>query len=595
MKKKSQKVSSPRRKRSFWSRFRRKTEKVGAASAEHLKDNLITRAAAAREVKILILEWSATIFVCLLLASLQAVWFHDSYTTEAAGDGGTFIEATLGDVDSLNPLFASTSSEKALSRLMFEGLTKVDSSGHIGLALAKSVKKSEDAKTWTIELKDNLTWSDSEPLTADDVIFTANAIQKSNSSYSSNLTGVEVSKTSDEKIIFKLKNPYVDFDSALTFPILPAHAFESQTTSGNEGQSANTEKNQTSATSLEESDFNSNPISSGAYVFNAIQTSATGQKTIYLEKNPHYYRGEPRISTFAVRSFNSEDEIAEALESGSVTGSAEIKAEKAETLAESSSLKLTAANYSGGAFLFINTTGTLNTRALRTALEQGINKSEVRTAAPGASALDYPLLENQIEIKNYPELPTYSKDTAAETLSDAGVEELSLATVNSGYLPAVAEKIKSELENLGLKVNLTVYEENQDFIKNIVANRAYDLLLYEIDLGVDPDLMPYYHSSQASASGLNLSNYKNPSVDDLLLTARQTTDPDFRAEKYEAFLEYWVRDVPAIGLYQSRLTYLSAPSATVFNPNTEKLASPLDRFNSIRTWSAIKTTKNRTP
>lgn len=167
--------------------------------------------------------------------------------------------------------------------------------------------------------------------------------------------------------------------------------------------------------------------------------------------------------------------------------------------------------------------------------------------------------------------------------------------MNSGYLPAVGSELKSELEALGFTVNLTVYEENQDFLRNIISPRAYDLLLYEVDLGATPDLLPYYHSSGAESSGLNLSNYKNSSVDDLLLTARETTDESFRQKKYESFLNYFVRDVPAIGLYQSRLSYIHSSSTKVFNPDTETLVSSLDRLNSVRLWSANLSLKNRTP
>ena len=86
-------------------------------------------------------------------------------------------------------------------------------------------------------------------------------------------------------------------------------------------------------------------------------------------------------------------------------------------------------------------------------------------------------------------------------------------------------------------MDVTVYSEGQDFIGSVVTKRNYDILIYEIDLGADPDLFAYYHSSQASQSGLNLSNYKNSLIDDLILGARETTDESLRLAKYETFLK----------------------------------------------------------
>ncbi len=70
---------------------------------------------------------------------------------------------------------------------------------------------------------------------------------------------------------------------------------------------------------------------------------------------------------------------------------------------------------------------------------------------------------------------------------------------------------------------------------NVIRPRAYDILIYEVELGADPDLFAYYHSSQATTSGLNLSNYRSAIVDDAILGARSTMDEQLRIAKYEAF------------------------------------------------------------
>ena len=122
----------------------------------------------------------------------------------------------------------------------------------------------------------------------------------------------------------------------------------------------------------------------------------------------------------------------------------------------------------------------------------------------------------------------------------------------------------------------------------------HDILIYEIELGADPDLFAYYHSSQANESGLNLSNYSNGPSSDILLAARGAIDPALRAAKYESFLEHWVEDVPAIGIYQVDLSYFVGKNIRTFSED-DRLVTAVDRFVDVNYWSTEKTPKNRTP
>ena len=157
-----------------------------------------------------------------------------------------------------------------------------------------------------------------------------------------------------------------------------------------------------------------------------------------------------------------------------------------------------------------------------------------------------------------------------------------------------ANRIASQLEGLGLKASVTVHESNKDFTLNILRPRAYDLLIYEIGLGADPDVLAYYHSLEAAEGGHNLSNYKNQVVNDLLLSARSTMDSALRAAKYQKFLERWVEEVPAIGLYQTTLPYFVNRNVRAFSQEN-RLVTATDRFIDIENWATKKTVKNRTP
>ena len=143
-------------------------------------------------------------------------------------------------------------------------------------------------------------------------------------------------------------------------------------------------------------------------------------------------------------------------------------------------------------------------------------------------------------------------------------------------------------------MNLTIFEPTQDFVLNVLSARDYDLLLYEIDLGADPDLFAYYHSSGVGSSGLNLSNYSSVLTDDLILAARTNSNPKLRATKYEAFLKQWVNDAPALAISQTELSYYYHSGARVFSEDNT-LIYPTDRFADLSTWSVQKSLRSRTP
>ena len=91
-------------------RFSRASKKAGIESKEHIKENLLQRVSHIRNIRLLIVEWGLLVAALFMLALAQAFWFGDSYAENTFIDGGTYVEATVGRVNSMNPLFATTSS-----------------------------------------------------------------------------------------------------------------------------------------------------------------------------------------------------------------------------------------------------------------------------------------------------------------------------------------------------------------------------------------------------------------------------------------------------------------------------------------------------
>ncbi len=560
------------------------SKKAGEEGKEHLRENFVERISHIKNIKLQILEWSLLILVVIVLSITQSFLYTESYATDTYINGGAYSEATLGRINSLNPLFASTDSEKALSKLMFATLSADDYSGHVGLGLADSITTDDSGAVWTVKLRDNLKWSDGEPITNDDVMFTVYLLQAAsiNSIYATNLSGVQT-KVEDGKLIFTLSTPYADFASALEFPILPQHILKDINPS-----------------LLLEHPFSTSPITSGAFAFKALQAIGnTGEKVVYLTPNDYYFKSKPMVDSFSIHAYVSSGDIIAALNAGTVTASAALlPTDDAEITATNIYEKQTALN--SGVFAFLNTSSPImSNKLIRQALQQGIDMRSLRAPLGDEEVLDFPLLLDQLELDdNIPQLPEYDPEIAAQKIANSGISEeqrkINLATVNKGYFPALAENLKFQLEKLGFEVEINMPEPGQDLLMTVIRPRNYDILLYEIELGPEPDLFTYYHSSQISENGLNLSNYRNTIVSDAVLAMRSTLDLEKKAQKYKTFLKTWVEDVPAIGIYRVNLSYYVNKNVRSFSEDV-RLVTAEDRFVDVQYWATERATKNRTP
>ncbi len=91
--------------------------------------------------------------------------------------GGRFVIAASASPKTFNPLFALDTASDSIVRLLFASLVNLDwAAQQPGPGLAESWSVAADQKTWTFKLRQGLRWSDGEPLTADDVVFTWNEI-----------------------------------------------------------------------------------------------------------------------------------------------------------------------------------------------------------------------------------------------------------------------------------------------------------------------------------------------------------------------------------------------------------------------------------
>lgn len=207
---------------------------------------------------------------------------HDSSADPPSG--GTAILAHEQPPPSLNPYTVQGASggTRSVAQFIFDGLLVVDPSTAewVPELLAELPEVTEDPFTITYRLKTDSLWSDGEPITADDLIFTYDTLVNPDWEIA-NRAGYELitnaTRVDDHTVTFEFASPYSEY-RALFHVLLPEH-------------------------DLADEDFNTVydtnvPVSSGPFV---VAEHSEGEQ-VRLSANEHYHLGRPLLDEVIVRS-----------------------------------------------------------------------------------------------------------------------------------------------------------------------------------------------------------------------------------------------------------------------------------------------------
>jgi peptide/nickel transport system substrate-binding protein len=507
-------------------------------------------------------------------------------------NGGEFTEGLIGSPLYINPILAPGHGDANmdLSRLIFSGLLKYNDKLEIVPDLADKYEVSEDRKTYTFYLKQNVKWHDGEDLTAADVVFTINSIQ--NPDFKSPLfrsfQGITAEKIDDYTVKFTLNESYVAFLNLLTVGIIPQHIWYN-----NPAQNAIF------------SDYNKKPIGSGPYKFKTLIKEKGGAIKVYtLEKNKNYYTQLPYINKIVFKFYPDYETAVNALVNKEIQNLSYLPKEYLKKFSNKREPRLYNINLSQISAIFFNQKNNelLKDKNIREALTYAINKKVLieDVLQSQGKAIDGPLPEGFLGYN--PDLKKYENDQqkALEILTNNGWaldgeylkkkdQELKivLTTVEQAEYIKIADLLKEFWNSIGVNVEVQIIAKEK-IEKDIIMPRNYQALLYGEVIGNDSDLYPFWHSSQKDYPGANLSGYVNGKTDQLLEEARLTADPQVRDQKYKEFQNILIDDLPAIFLYSPTYTY--PLSNKIKNVNIKMISVPSDRFNNITDWY-IKTKK----
>ncbi|ARK24612.1 nickel ABC transporter substrate-binding protein [Sporosarcina sp. P37] len=380
--------------------------------------------------------------------------------------------------------------------------------------LAANLEVSSDGLQYTVEIRDDVKFSDGEPLTSEDVAFTFETAKNSGSVIDlSNLNEVETS--GDYAVKFTLKQPDSTFSTRLaTIGIVPKHAYDDN--------------------------YNENPIGSGPYQM--VQWSR-GQQLI-VESNPHYYGTPPKFKKLTFL-FLEEDATLAAAKAGEVDVAAITPSFAKQDVAGMRLERMDTVDNRGIVFPYVKTGGHTKDGApvgndvtadptIRKAIDIGIDrKALVDGILDGFGTPAYSVADN---------LPWWNPETAVtdnqlekaqKMLTDAGWIENEDGVREKDHLKAAFTLLYPAGDEIRQSLSIAVAEQIKELgIKVKTEGKSWsDLgnLMYSNPVMMgwgshDPLEMYNIHSSQTRGEGFyNVNYYSNPAADDYMEKAMRST------------------------------------------------------------------------
>ena len=560
---------------------------------EHLLIRRFDRLAAVKQFVFLWVVLFGLLFFCTFL-QLRAL--SPYYQVMSPVPGGLFTEGVVGKFTNANPIYASGTADASIAHLVFSGLFKYSTGDKLAPDLATGYSLSPSQTRYTVNLRHGVTWQDGQPFTAADVVYTYQTIQniEAESPLYSSWQNVSVSKAGDYTVNFDLPDALSSFPYALTNGIVPAHLLS-----------------KIPADQLRSANFNTAPIGTGPFEFKFVNvtgtTSDSREQRIGLSGFDQYWAGSPKLDGFSLITYSDEDHLISAFRTKQLNAMSGLDSLPPE-LANDSSVQtyVTPLNNAVMAF-FNNSRPFLSDSAVRKALSTSIDRNQLASLLGSPTQLvDSPLLKTQLGYDPSIVESPFSLAASAQLLQGDGWAKgadgiwqkggqplrLTLSAQDTPSYSKVAQFLQSQWVKAGIKVDVNYYSSD-DLQTSVIGSHSYDILLYGISIGVDPDVFAYWDSSQASLTSqghLNLSEYKSSAADQAIEAGRTRSDPAIRAVKYKAFLTDWVADQPALALYQPNFLYITR--GPVFNYQRSADNSSTDRFYNVANWEVRQQPKD---
>lgn len=428
-----------------------------------------------------------------------------------------------------DPAFGWGAGEHVHEPLIQSTLTVTNPDLTIGYDLATAMEVSGDGLTWTVKIRDDVKFTDGEPLTAQDVAFTYNTVK--NTSSVNDFTMLDRAEAaSDTTVVFHMTRPFSIWPYTMAVVgILPEHAYDPAA-------------------------YGSNPVGSGRYM---LKQWDRGQQVI-LEANPDYYGEPPRMERVVIL-FMEEDAAFLAVQAGQADLAYTSAAYSDQSVNGFSLLSVQTVDNRG-----INLPVTMSSPTMELPVRQAINMGIDRQrmidnvldgyGTPAYSVCDgLPWYSPVNEVAYDPEgaralLDEWGWPVGPDGIRVRGTSEMELSltiyyAAGDSVRQGLAAELANQLKELGIEADIkgvgwdTAYEDAQ-----------FNPLVWGWGAHTPMELYNIYHTDDPDGYSARYSPYACPAADELMDAALACTDLEESYALWQQAQEEIAGDVPWVWL-----------------------------------------------
>lgn len=482
---------------------------------------------------------------------------------DADGDTVTLTIGLLQDLSSPNVTVGFLVPDFELWNLQYASVTdKAADDFETIPGLAESWEGSDDGLTYTYTLREGLRWSDGEPLTADDVVYTINRSRDeewaNHFSTTANLDAVALDERTVE-ITSSVPDPRLP---TMDVYVVPEHVYS-----------------EISADDLAAYD-GLDGVASGQY---SLTEWRSGQDWT-MTKNPNWYGPDNGIDRLVFRVFTNGDAMVAALQAGEIDAAHEVPRSALERLEGDPDIEIVSGEQgtftqlamNGGAGGIGDGHPALQDLAVRHAIAHAIDRNVLfeRVAlgtgsvgtvmVPSADPVWTPELSEDEAFEFDPARAEQLLDDAGYVDTDGdGVREMPdggqdlrfryIERSESEPAPAIREFVTQWLADVGIATEVEVMDDGQLYEASIAGE--YDLFVWGWTPFVDPDpQLSYFTCDQLTTDvnepGANDANWCDPAYDELYERQKVELDRDARIEIVHEMVKFFHENATYVVLLQ---------------------------------------------
>jgi ABC-type transport system substrate-binding protein len=526
---------------------------------------------------------AATVGGVALAGTASPLWSRSAAAALQASDatptlpppGNGQISVGWQKPTNFDPLFTQNGFEEEVQRLIFTSLVKMSDKLEPVSDLAESIDVSPDAKTYTFHLK-HLTFTDGQPLTAKDVVFTINrAVDKRTGSVwrgrllniqgateygdqkADSISGLETPDDYTVKMTFI--NPDASFLVTLGdfsgFGILPEHILKD-----------------VPPDQLQKHPFTLNPnVTAGAFTF----ANFSADQFLELDRNDGYAGGPPPpLAKIFLKILTADTALAQMAQGElDIFGPGSLPVAEIDFVKGTPNLTVVSVPSPSVTFIAVNFEKPyLQDKRIRQAIQYAIDRNGIVSSLFKGEAT---VVNSTIIGPDWMGIPTglneyaFDPDKAKQLLSDASWDSSKkLAMIfppGDQQQDAYAAVIQQQLKDVGVEVSL---DENEEFGTRLVDSGDYDLALAGGGVfRADPNVSSkYFETDNFTPAGANYAHYSNPQLDDLFTQGRATPDQAQRKQIYTQAAQILNDELPWICLWSPNSIFAYNNRVVGFKP-----------------------------